>query len=115
MKHVAFLSAVLATILLLQFAAPSDATSNNSDTVSILAHYTFLLPGNFTGHPAFSFVNGTLTFETSFNALLANAAETPFVSFDDASTKLLGPDPTPHPIEQRSSNFAGEAGVWYMT
>lgn len=109
MKMWPSITASIAAMALLQHTA---AASSKASVVSIPAQYTYLLPGNFTGDPSYSFANGTSTTEPSVNNLLADAAQAPFISFDDEFLDLLGPNPTPHLIEQRSSNFAGEAGVW---
>lgn len=73
---------------------------------------TYLLPSRFSGNIFQSFLSGTTTTNSTINDLLLSAKSKPFISYDPSFPSLLGPNPTPTLIEERQSNFAGEAGVW---
>lgn len=109
---------ILAISALMQLASGAqtlNVTSNSSTIVSIPNEYTYSLPGAFNTTPAYTFVNGTTTADGTVNALFAAAAQAPFISYDDEFLALLGSDPEITLVEQRSNNFAGEAGVWVKT
>ncbi|KAH6644198.1 hypothetical protein C7974DRAFT_467871 [Boeremia exigua] len=92
------------------FLQSSFAQANNS-IVSIPYELTYKLP-EFNGSIFHSFVNGTQTADPEVNSLFKSATQVPFISFDDEFLALLGSNPDPVLIEERQSNFAGEAGVW---
>lgn len=91
----------------------SSAAQNSTNTVlSIPIEYTYLIPAPFESNPSFSFINSTVTTDGNFNALLQSAKSVPFVSYDAEFLALLGSNPSASLIEERTTNFAGEAGVW---
>ena len=90
----------------------SSAAQNSSNTISIPIEYTYLLPAPFASDPTFSFLNSTVTTDGNVNALLRSAKTAPFVSYDEEFLALLGSNPSANLIEERTTNFAGEAGVW---
>jgi gluconolactonase len=83
------------------------------DRIAHIPHkLTYLLPCKFDGSIAQTFVTSTSTSDPKVNNILKSARDKPFISYDDDFLALLGPDPKPELIEERDSNFAGEAGVW---
>lgn len=72
--------------------------------------HNYLLP-TFTENANLTFVNETKTADASINALLASAAEAPFISYDDEFLSILGYNPTFELIEERDLEFAFEAAV----
>ena len=91
----------------------SSAAQNSTNTVlSIPIEYTYLIPAPFESNPTFSFINSTVTTDGNVNALLQSAKSVPFVSYDAEFLALLGSNPSASLIEERTTNFAGEAGVW---
>lgn len=82
------------------------------DLVSVQPELTYLLPSPFDSELTHSFVNGTITQDAETNALLTSARHSPFISFDKEFDTLLGENTIVTLIDQRTTHFAGEAGVW---
>lgn len=84
----------------------------NGSVVSVPYELTYLLPDPFQGNLLYTFVNGTNTSDASVNSLLSQAAQAPFISYDDDFTDLLGSSPQITLVDRRESWFAYEAGVF---
>ena len=85
----------------------------NGTVVSIPYEWTYLLP-SFEGQLFYTFANGTNTTDMSYNDVLREATQAPFISYDDEFLKMLGQNPQITLVERRSpeENFAYEGGVW---
>ena len=102
---------VLFAIASAQDLQPGDVI--NGTVVSIPYEWTYLLP-SFEGQLSYSFANGTTTTNASYNDLLRQASQAPFISYDDEFLDLLGPSPQITFVERRPEDqpFAYEGGVW---
>lgn len=88
-----------------------SSTQNPPVIISIPKEYTYLLPDSFDGSIFNSFIQGTVTADQHITSLFQAAANAPFISYDVEFLTLLG-NPKIDLVEERTSNFAGEAGVW---
>ncbi|KAI7151213.1 hypothetical protein D0869_14229 [Hortaea werneckii] len=89
--------------------APSQA---QNQTVRIPYENTYLLPSDFSGNVNQSFVNGTSTSSSSIDSLLQKATVAPFIAYDDTFLDIIGDEPHQKLIDNRTTLFAYEAGVW---
>ncbi|KAI6888172.1 calcium-dependent phosphotriesterase [Hortaea werneckii] len=89
--------------------APTQAVNQS---VRIPHENTYLLPSEFSGNINQSFVNGTTTSNFSINSLLQKANAAPFIAYDDSFLDIIGDKPQPKLIDNRTTLFAYEAGVW---
>jgi len=105
--HTMFLSAL--AIIGLHWASPAYVGCN---IVRVQPELTYLLPGPFDSELTHSFVNGTVTQDSETNDLLLSARGSPFISFDREFDALLGDNASITLVDQRTTHFAGEAGIW---
>lgn len=97
---------------LLSAASLIVGQNTSNSVVSIPYEYTYLLPNGFMGNVNETFVNGTSTDNSTINSLLQTANRAPFIAYDNAFLDIIGPNPQPRLIDNRSTLFAYEAGVW---
>ncbi|KAI7235495.1 calcium-dependent phosphotriesterase [Hortaea werneckii] len=88
---------------------PSQAQNR---TVRIPYENTYLLPSDFSGNVNQNFVNGTSTSSSSIDSLLQKATVAPFIAYDDTFLDIIGDEPHQKLIDNRTTLFAYEAGVW---
>ena len=98
-------------LTLLVAAVTVQAALASNASISIPPELTYLLPPQYSGALQQGFVN-TNTTDKSYNKLLAAAQASPFVSYDQEFLDIIGPNASLKLIAERSTPFAGEAGVW---
>lgn len=109
--HITSIAVLLAQLISISHAQNSSV---NSSIVSIPYEYTYLLPSDYIGNANYTFVNSTrVPGNSSINSLLQSASQSPFVSYSDEFSSLLGSNPQLQLVASKPGlNFAYEAGVW---
>jgi gluconolactonase len=102
---------LISPLTLLVTASTVQTALASNAIVSIPPGLTYLLPPLYSGALQQGFVN-TNTTNKSYNKLLAAAQASPFVSYDEEFLDIIGPNASLKLIAERSTPFAGEAGVW---
>lgn len=109
----------LMQILLAGLCVGTLASAQTAQTPAIYSlpyELTYLLPQGFVGDPSLTFFGGTTTHNATVNAMLSQANQATFVSYDAEFLTIIGSNPAVKLIEYRPGTlFAFEAGVWVPT